>query len=85
MGKKPIRVRFKKLGREKAMGLAYKDQRLIYIDPTQRGFDLLDTLCHECYHCQMPDLSEEAVSEFATELADILWKFGYRWTDNDRK
>ncbi len=85
MAKKPIRIRFKKLGREKAAGLAYKNDRLIYIDPQQRGFDMLDTIIHEVIHCQQPDLSEEAVSDFATELADILWKCQYRCVDNHRK
>jgi hypothetical protein len=84
MKKKTIKILFKKLGREKAAGLAYKEDRVIYIDPGQRGFTLLDTIIHEIIHCQQPDLSEEAVSEFATEMADLLWKSGFRWTDNHR-
>lgn len=85
MAKKPIRIRFRKLGREKALGLAHKDARLIELDPTQRGFDLLDSAIHEILHCQQPDLSEETVAANATEMADLLWKMGYRFTDNYRK
>lgn len=85
MRKKPIRVYIKKLGREKAAGLAYKQERKIYIDPDQRGLYLFDTLIHEVMHIQHPDLSEEAVSDNAKEMAELLWKFGYRWTDNHRK
>lgn len=85
MGKKPIRIRFRKLGREKAMGLAHQSSRLIELDPNQRGFDLLDSAIHEIKHLQYPDLSEEAVLANATEMADLLWKIGFRWTDNHRK
>lgn len=85
MKKKPIKIRFKKLGREKAAGLAYKEERVIYIDPTQKGVMLLDTVIHEIIHCQQPDLSEEAVTEFANEMSDLLWKVGYRWVDNSVK
>ena len=85
MAKKPIRIRFRKLGREKAMGLAYKDSRLIELDPNQRGFDLLDSSIHEILHVQQPDLSEETVTANATEMADLLWKMGFRLCDNYRK
>ena len=67
------------------MGLAYKDARLIEIDPSYRGFDLLDSCVHEILHIQQPDLSEEAVTANATEMADLLWKIGFRLVDNHRK
>lgn len=85
MAKKPIRIRYRKLGREKAMGLAHHDARLVELDPTQRGFDLLDSAIHEITHLQYPDLSEEVVTANATEMADLLWKIGFRWSDNYRK
>lgn len=85
MAKKPIRIVFRKLGREKAFGLAHKDPRLIELDPRQNGFELLDSAIHEILHVQQPDLSEETVTANATEMADLLWKMGYRWTDNHRK
>lgn len=73
------------MGREKAMGLAHHDARLIELDPNQRGFDLLDSCIHEITHLQYPDMSEEAVLANATEMADLLWKVGYRLVDNYRK
>ena len=85
MPKKPIRIRFRKLGKEKAYGLAHVSARLVELDPNQRGFDLLDSAIHEIMHIQIPDLSEEAVTNNATEMADLLWKLGYRMTDNYRK
>lgn len=85
MAKKPIRIKFKKLGREKAAGIAYAKDRIIYIDPDQRGLHLFDTIIHEIIHCQQPDLSEEAVSEFAKEMSVLLWKVGYRCVDNNLK
>ena len=81
MKKKPIRIKVKKLGKEKADGLAFKDDRLIYIDPRLKGIGLLETLIHEILHCQQPDLSEETVTSNAKEMADLLFKMGFRWVD----
>jgi hypothetical protein len=50
-----------------------------------KGFAMFDTIIHEIIHVQQPDLSEESVCEFATEMADVLWKLGYRWSDQYRK
>lgn len=83
-GKKPIRIKVKKLGRQKAAGLAFQSDRLIYLDSRLTGFELFDTAIHEIIHCQQPDLSEESVTAFATEMADLLWKIGYRLVDNQR-
>lgn len=76
--KKPIKIVFKKLGRSKADGLAYKEDRVIFIDITLKGVNMLDTILHELAHVQQPDLSEESVTEYAKETADILYKIGYR-------
>lgn len=83
--KRPIRIRISKLGRQKALGLAYKNERVVYLDPRLKGFQVLDTAIHEILHCQQPDLSEETVNDNATEMADLLWKLGFRLVDNYRK
>ena len=66
-------------------GLAENDPRTrnkhIWIGSHVRGKDLLDTIIHEVTHCAYPFLTEEAVLQFATELADILWKLDYRSSD----
>ena len=38
----------------------------------------LGTIIHEYLHAGFPDLNEEAIEEFATDLANILWKLNWR-------
>lgn len=80
--KKPISVKFGKLGKHKADGLAYIENRKILIDMRLTGVELLETILHEVAHIQQPDLSEEAILEYSKETADILWKIGYHLTDS---
>ena len=37
----------------------------------------LDTTLHECIHAALPDLSEEAVTEIATDCARVLLARGF--------
>jgi hypothetical protein len=46
--------------------------RRIRLSPTQSDADLLDTVIHEMIHAQDWDLSEEAVTQRATEIATVL-------------
>lgn len=80
--KNPIKIITSKLGRSKAMGLAWPDDRVIAIDSRLSGKELLDTLIHEIMHCQNPKWPEIMVAGKATELADLLWDVGYRLVDN---
>jgi hypothetical protein len=80
--KKPITIKFGKLGKHKADGLAYVEKRKIVIDMRLSGVELLETILHEIAHVQQPDLSEEAVLEYSKETAEILWKIGYHLTDS---
>jgi hypothetical protein len=84
MTKKPITVKFGKLGKYKADGLAYADKRKIIIDSRLTGVELLETILHEILHIQQPDLSEEAVLRYTKETAEILWKIGYHLTDSGK-
>lgn len=66
-------------------GLAENDPKTpkkhIWINEKTTGIDLLDTIIHEIVHCSAPALSEQAVLEFSTDLAKVLWDLGYRSTD----
>ena len=73
-----IKVVKKKLGRNKAWGLAYKEKGEVHIDERLKGKDLLDTLIHELIHILQPDLIEEKVEFLGTQLAEHLWDQGYR-------
>ena len=46
-----------------------------------RGLRELDTIIHECLHAGFNDLKEESIDGFASDLARILWRLGYRKED----
>ena len=76
---KKIRVRERKLGREKADGLAWEGRRaLVEIDPRQGENNRLDTLLHEAMHILFPKLNEMQVRGVAARLTEILWNDGWR-------
>ena len=68
----------RKLGKEKAHGLAYCEEGIIHIDSTIKGLRHLDVLIHEITHIQNPKWSELKVEGHATEMAKLLWDLGYR-------
>ena len=53
----------------------------IWINENTKGKDLLDTIIHEFSHCFEPRWKEDTVLQFGTELAEVLWKLGYRSTE----
>ena len=73
-----IKVIDKKLGRQKAVGQAYTDARVIEVDPRQRSKNYLDTLIHEMLHVYCPDWSESKVTKTANEMTDIIWQKNFR-------
>ena len=75
--KHKIKVIDKKLGRQKAVGQAYTDAKVIEIDPRQRSKQYLDTLIHEMLHVYNPEWSESKVTKTANEMTDIIWSKNY--------
>ena len=71
----------KKLGRNKAIGLAYKEDGIIHIDERLKGIEHLQTLIHEVAHIQNPKWSEIKVEGHSAEIAKILWENNYRKID----
>jgi hypothetical protein len=80
-----IKVRYRKLGREKVNGWAHLGDNLIEIDERLRGKQLLEILIHEAFHLQNPSWEEEEVIRKSKELTTILWKEGIRPIENDTK
>lgn len=78
---KRITMRRRKLGKERAVGLAHPDG-LIEVDPRERGKDLLDTTLHEAIHVCLPNATEEHVEQMAGLLADLLWRDHWRRVEN---
>lgn len=76
-----IKVVRKKLGRQKALGQAWKDEKLVEIDPRLSPKRALEVLIHEVVHCVHPEMPEDAVDRTGMIVGNILWKEGYRKTD----
>jgi hypothetical protein len=76
-----LTLRRRKLGKERAVGLAHPDG-LIEIDSRERGRELLDTTLHEALHVVFGDLEEEEVVQIAGVLTDLLWNDHWRRVEN---
>ena len=73
-----IEVIERPLGREKAMGLAWVEDRRIEIDSRLESRDFLDTLIHELLHIYNPDWKEQRVASVATQMTNLIWAKDYR-------
>jgi hypothetical protein len=71
------RVVVRKLGREKAWGIAHEDG-LIELDPGLSGLAKLDVLLHEWRHVTNWDAPEKEVEKWAESLAQFLHKNNVR-------
>jgi hypothetical protein len=78
--RRKIQVVERKLGRDRALGLAWHGEDLIEIDPRQTPREYLDTLAHEAAHLALPELSEAQVLKLGKVIAKVLWAAGYRRT-----
>ena len=75
-----IEVKYKKLGRQKAYGIAYE---YIILDTRLKGKKHLEILIHEALHILFPKLSEDDVVTKSILLTNLLWSESYRKTDLD--
>lgn len=78
-----IKVHYRKLGRQRVVGLADLDTGEIIIDPRQTSHELLGTLLHECIHLLAddlgkPDWPEERVLEWEEKMRAVVWEAGFR-------
>ena len=55
--------------------------KTIRVSDKLHGEDRLNVILHELIHARWPDLSEDAVEEFADELAGIVYAHGFRHKD----
>jgi hypothetical protein len=83
MARKPkeTKVIHRKLGRERAWGLADSDKNTIEIDERLSGYKYMEIALHELYHCKHPDWSESKIVRESRATAKFLWKAGFRWVD----
>ena len=82
MAKKIHKVIERKLGKERAYGLAWVDQNTLEIDSRLTGYRRLLYLLHEHFHLKHPDWSETRVIKESSKTARFLWQMGYRVNQN---
>jgi hypothetical protein len=75
-----IKIIYRKLGREKAHGMASSDG-IVELDERLKGKKHLEILIHEVLHLLYPRNSEETIVRNSVTLTRILWKEGYRRID----
>lgn len=83
--KLPERIKLveRKLGREKAHGLAHQGEGMIEVNPSHPSMkERLDTLLHEGIHILDPNLPETKVRAYSKRLTDLLWKDRWRRLDH---
>ena len=75
--KPKIRIKYRKLGKEKAWGIAHSDG-LIEIDPSVKSKKHLEIVIHEVLHILFPEASESEIENKSITLTKILWSEHYR-------
>lgn len=73
-----MKVIKRKLGKEKADGLAHIDSNTIEIDERLKGRYCLEITIHEALHILYPTDSETAIIRKSKRLTKVLWEQGYR-------
>lgn len=85
MAKKVHNIVHRKLGKERAYGIAYTEENKMEIDPRLKGYRYLLYLLHEHFHLKHPDWSETKVRKESSKTAMFLWGLGFRKVDNAPK
>lgn len=73
-----MKVISRKLGKEKADGLAHLDTGVIEIDARLKGRYRLEVTLHEALHILYPTDSETTIIRKSKRLTKVLWEQGYR-------
>jgi hypothetical protein len=76
-----IKVKYRKLGKEKVWGFAHSDE-LIELDNRLKGKKHLEILIHECLHILYPEAEEEEIVKKSVLLCNTLWYEKYRRVDD---
>lgn len=78
---KPTKVIIRKLGKERAHGIAHIGDNKIEIDHKISGYRFLLYMLHEHYHLKHNEWSETKVIMESRKTARFLWENGFRWVD----
>ena len=77
-----IKVKYSKLGRQKAWGMAHSEG-YIEVDQKIKGKKLLEIILHESLHILYPLDSEEDIVHKSVILTNTLWHEHFRKIDNN--
>lgn len=78
-----IKVKYRKLGKEKAVGLAHCGDSCIEVDVRLKGKKQLEVIIHESLHILFPHAEEEEIEKKSTLLTNLLWNEKFRKIDDD--
>ena len=67
------------------LGECEHDARIIRVLSSLRGKEKLDTLVHEMLHAVLPEQEELWVNSVASDIATVLWDYGYRNINENKK
>jgi hypothetical protein len=81
MAKKVHQVVHRKLGKERAYGIAYTEENTMEIDERLRGYRYMLYLLHEHFHLKHPDWSESKVVKESRKTARFMWQMGFRYVE----
>lgn len=81
MPKKIHQVVHRKLGKERAYGIAYTEENTMEIDERLRGYRYMLYLLHEHFHLKHPDWSETKVVKESRKTARFMWQMGFRYVE----
>ena len=81
MRKKVHQVVHRKLGKERAYGIAYTEENTMEIDERLRGYRYMLYLLHEHFHLKHPDWSETKVIKESRKTARFMWQMGFRYVE----
>lgn len=75
---KRIKVKYKKLGKYKAWGMANYDNNTIEVDSNLKQKKKMEIILHECLHCLFKDMDEDEVIKKSVILTNTLWHENFR-------
>ena len=78
---KRLKIKYRKLGKTKALGLAHSDG-LIEIDQRLKGKKHLEIVIHECLHILFPEADDDEIVSKSVILTNTLWHEKYRRVDD---
>lgn len=79
--KNPHKVIHRKLGKERAYGLAHTDNNVMELDERLKGYRYMLYALHEHFHLKHPKWSETKVRQECSKTARFMWNLGFRKVD----